>query len=47
MIANKPIDEVTQAINSLAVREENPMVARVQLHNMHQDSDEAIRSFCA
>ena len=46
-IANKPIDEVTQAIKSLAVREENPMVACVQLHNMHQDCDEAIRSFCA
>jgi hypothetical protein len=46
-IANKPIDEVTQAIKLLAVREENPMVARVQLHNMHQDRDEAIRSFCA
>ena len=23
------------------------MVARVQLHNMHQDRDETVRSFCA
>ena len=31
----------------LAVREENTMVARVQLHNMRQDRDETIRSFGA
>ena len=34
-------------IKRLAVREENAMVARVQLHNMHQDRDETIRSFGA
>ncbi|XP_028411560.1 uncharacterized protein LOC114534203 isoform X2 [Dendronephthya gigantea] len=46
-IASKPIDEVLQAIKKLAVRGENPMVARVQLHNMRQDHDEPIRNFCA
>ena len=35
------------AIKKLAVREENTMVARVQLHNMKQDRDEAIHSFGA
>lgn len=33
------------AINELAVREDNTVVARVQLHNMRQDLDETIRSF--
>ena len=36
-----------KAIRRLAVREENTTVARVQLHNMRQDRDEPIRSFCA
>ena len=36
-----------EAIKKLAVREENTMVARVQLHNMRQDHDETIRSFGA
>jgi len=36
-----------EAIKKLAVREENTMVFRVQLHNMHQDRDEMIRSFGA
>ena len=31
----------------VAVRDENTMVARVQLYNMRQDRDEPIRSFCA
>jgi hypothetical protein len=31
------------AINKLAVREENTMVARVTLHNMRQDRDEPVR----
>ena len=35
------------AIKKLAVREENTMVARVQLHNMRQDRDETICSFGA
>ena len=36
-----------EAIKKLAVREEKTMVAQVQLHNMHQDQDETIRSFGA
>ena len=35
------------AIKKLAVREENTMVARVQLHNMKQDRDKTICSFGA
>ena len=46
-LANKTADEVLTAIKKLAVREENTMVARVQLHHMRQDRDEPIRSFCA
>ena len=34
-------------MKTLAVREENVMVARVQLHNMRQGHDEPIRNFCA
>ena len=39
--------EVMEAIKKLAVREENTMVARVQLNNMRQDRDETIHSFGA
>ena len=46
-LSNKPEQEVLKAIKRLAVREENCMVARVQLHNMCQDHDETIRSFGA
>ena len=46
-LTNKTVDEVMAAIKKLAVREENAMVARVQLHNMKQDRDETIRSFGA
>jgi hypothetical protein len=46
-LTNKPIDDVMTAIRKLAVREENTMVARVQLHNMNQDRDETVRSFGA
>ena len=46
-LTNKSVEEVMAAIKRLAVREENTMVARVQLHNMHQDRDETIRSFGA
>ena len=35
------------AIRKLAVQEESTMVAPVQLHNMHQDRNETVRSFCA
>ena len=46
-LTNKSPEEVLEAIKKLAVREENAMVARVQLHNMKQDRDETVRSFCA
>ena len=46
-LSNKSEEEVTTAIKSLAVREENCMVARMQLFNMRQDRDEAIRNFGA
>ena len=38
-------NEVMAAIKTLAVRQENTMVARVALHNMKQDRDETVRSF--
>ena len=40
-------DNVLKAIRTLAVREENTMVARVTLHNMRQDRDEPVRNFGA
>ena len=40
-------EAVLKAMRSLAVREENVMVARVTLNNMRQDRDETIRSFGA
>lgn len=40
-------DEVFKAIKTLAIREENTMVARVALHNMRQERDEPIRAFGA
>ena len=46
-LIGKTEDEVLAAIKTLAVREENVMVARVTLHNMKQDRDEPIRSFGA
>ena len=46
-LTSKSEDEVLAAIKTLAVREENSMVARMQLHNMKQDRDETVRSFGA
>ena len=40
-------DEVLKAMKTLAIREENTMVARVTLHNMRQDRDEPVRAFGA
>ena len=40
-------DEVLAAMKTLAVREENIMVARVTLHNMKQDRGEPIRAYGA
>ena len=47
LLVAKPIDEVISAIKRCAVIQENTMVARAQLHQMHQDRDELICSFCA
>ena len=38
---------VLSAIQKLAVRVQNVMVARVQLHDMKQDREEPVRNFCA
>ena len=46
-LTNKSMDKVMTAIKRLAVREENTMVACVQLHKMHQDWDETMSSFSA
>lgn len=46
-LTDKTEVEVLTAIRTLAVREENTMVARVSLHSMTQDRDETIRSFVA
>ena len=46
-LTNKTVDEIMTAIKKLAVREENTMVTRVQLHNMKQHRDKTIRSFGA
>ena len=45
MLVAKPIYEVISTIKKLAVREENTMVARVQLHQMRQDRVKLICSF--
>ena len=46
-LADKTVEEAMAAIKKLAVREENAMVARVQLSNMRQDRDEPVRGFGA
>ena len=46
-LTTKTAQQVLAAIKLLAVREESAMVARVALHNMSQDRDEPVRSFCA
>ena len=46
-LSNESEKTVLAAMRSLAVREENLMVARVQLHNMVQDHDEPVRTFAA
>ncbi len=38
---------ILKNIKSLAVRQENIMVARMQLQQMHQDRDEPVRAFSA
>ena len=46
-LSNRTEEQVMAAIKKLAVRQENTMVARIQLHNMKQDIAEPIRNFCA
>ena len=40
-------DQVLKAMKTLAIREENTMVASVTLRNMRQDRDEPVRAFGA
>ena len=46
-LTDKTGQEVLTSMKSMAVREENAMVARVTLHNMHQDCEQTVRSFSA
>jgi hypothetical protein len=46
-LTGKTVEEIMNAMKRLDVRDENAMVARVQLQNMRQDRDETILSFCA
>ena len=46
-LADKSEDDVLAAIKQLAVREENVLLARVELYNMRQDAGEEIRHFGA
>ena len=46
-LSQKNEDEVLKAIRTLAVKEENIMVLRVELSNKRQDRDEPIRNFAA
>ena len=42
-----PEEEILTLVRRFVVKEENTMVARVALHNMHQDRDETVRCFSA
>ena len=46
-LSNRTEEALLRNIKSLAVRQENVMVARVQLQNMCQDRDEPVRAFAA
>ena len=46
-LTNKTETEVLEAIQQLAVRQENTMVARVALYEMRQDHEEPVRSYGA
>ena len=46
-LSRKPLDDIMKAIKTLAVRVENPTVARDRLHNMSQDRGESVRAFGA
>ena len=44
-LKSKTEEEILSTMKTLAVCEENTMVARVTLHNMRQDRDETVQSF--
>ena len=46
-LSGKPLTDIMKAIKTLAVRVENPTVARDKLHNMTQDREESVRAFGA
>ena len=46
-LTHKSEDTILECIKALAIRRENKMVARVELHEMHQDEGEPIRAFAA
>ena len=46
-LTSKSEEELIDGMKKFAVREENPMVARVELHSMVQGHDEAVRVFGA
>ena len=46
-LTSKTEQQILSAMKKLAVREENTMVARVILHNIHQDREETVRSWCS
>ena len=46
-LPKKPLVDIMKAIKVLAVRVENPTVARDKLHNITQDREESVRAFGA
>ena len=46
-LADQTEEQIFGAIKTLAVREENVMIARTTLHEMRQDRDEPVRAFGA
>jgi hypothetical protein len=46
-LTNKPEVEVIRQMKLLAVRQENVLVARIELYEMQQDVEESIRSYAA
>ena len=47
VLSGLPVDAIVAAIKVLAVRVENPTVARDRLHSMSQDREENVRAFGA
>ena len=45
VLSGLPVDAIVAAIKMLAVRVENPTVARDRLHSMSQDREENVRAF--